>query len=139
MPSYRGTIYLQMSQWDEGLSQGREGQIKPGVAEPLTKKKLARVGCPTGIFRAQLQEVGAAGSAGVSSQGQAAPSPLVRGWPKEGGPEMMLSPHTHTSGDMGTPELRKTSCLFHKTKGMGKSQNGTQPLPSRKREEMGSL
>lgn len=56
-PSYLGTIYLQMSQGDEGLSQGREGQIKPSVAEPLTKKRLAGVGCLTRIFRAQLQEV----------------------------------------------------------------------------------
>lgn len=47
-PSYLNTIYLQMSQWDEGLSQGTEA---PSVAEPLSKKKLAGVGCLTGIFR----------------------------------------------------------------------------------------
>lgn len=52
---------------------------------------------------------------------------------------MMLSPHTHTSADMGSPEDCRTSCLFHKIKDMGKSPNGTQPLPSRKREETGSL
>lgn len=94
---------------------------------------------PDWNFQSSVQEVGAAGSAGVSSQGQAALSPLMRGWPKEGGPEMMLSPHTHTSGDTGSPELHKTSCLFHKAKGMGKGPTGTQPLPSRKREEMGLL
>lgn len=137
MPSYLGTIYLQMSQWDEGLSQGREAQTKLSVAEPLTKKKLAGDGCQTGIFRAQLQEV--AGSAGVSSWGQDALSCLKRRWPKEGGPKTMLSPHTHASGDMGSPEEPKNSYLFHKIKGMGRSPSGTQPLPSRKREEMGSL
>lgn len=82
---------------------------------------------------------GVAGSAGVSSQGQAALSCLRRRWPKEGGPKMMLSPHTHTSGGMGSPEDHRTSCLFHKIKSLGKSSTGTQPLPSRKREEAGSL
>lgn len=81
---------------------------------------------------------GVASSGGVCSQGQAAPS-LGRRWPKEAGLKMMLSLPTQTSGDMGSPEDHKTSCLFHKIKGMGKSPNGTQPLPSRKREETGSM
>lgn len=127
VPSYLDTIYLQMSQWDEGLSQGREAQTKLSVAEPLTKKKLAGDGCQTGIFRAQLQEV--AGSAGVSSWGQDALSCLRRRWPKEGGPKTMLSPHTHASGDTGSPEEPKNSSLFHKIKGTGRSPSGTSHCP----------
>lgn len=57
VPSSLGALYLHMRQWDEGLSQGREGQTKSSVAEPVTKKKLSGVGCLTGIFRARLQEV----------------------------------------------------------------------------------
>lgn len=82
---------------------------------------------------------GVTGSAGVSSWGQAAWSCLERRWSKGGGPKMMLSPHTHTSGDRGSPEDHRTSCLFHKIKGMGKSPTGSQPLPCRKREETGTL
>lgn len=55
------------------MSKGRKGQIKPRVAEPLTKKKLSGFGFLTEIFRAHLQEAGIAGSSGVNLQCQAVP------------------------------------------------------------------
>lgn len=139
-PSCPGIVHIQMSQWHEGLWKGRKGQIKPSIEEPLTKKKLA--GCVTGIFRAPLQEAGIAGGAGTNPWRQAAPRPLARWRPKEGGPEAMLTacaPHVRATWvaqglALGPP------ALFPKWKARRKAQMApSHPLPSRKRGEVGSL
>lgn len=122
--------------------QGGKGQIKPSVAGPLTTKKLAGVRCPTGIFRAHLQEAGIAGRAGANSWRQAASRPLTRWWPEEGGPELMLRPHAlYVRTTWAAQELAAGSpALFLKQKARKEAQMvPSHPLPFRKRQEMGSL